>query len=231
VIVLAGRRAEVDRLNSACQHLLAGRGRLGPGRLQVEDLQLGVGDRVMCGRNAITQLGVANGTRGTIIAVDPQARTLTIHLDGKDAHLGPAYRRVVRELAWQGRARGLAPDHDQPGYLRDELGPLPESTRGRRTWRQAAAIEDYRQTYGITDPEAAIGPVPREPAPRAAWQHARQAISRVQARQRSRDHDRPPQRAAASRPPVIDRHHQDKAAARSELVLPPRRPGPERAAG
>jgi hypothetical protein len=50
----------------------------------------------MCGRNAITQLGVANGTRGTIIAVDPQARTLTIHLDGKDARLGPAYRRVVR---------------------------------------------------------------------------------------------------------------------------------------
>jgi hypothetical protein len=96
VIVLAGRRAEVDRLNSACQHLLAARGRLGPGRLQVEDLQLGVGDRVMCGRNAITQLGVANGTRGTIIAVDPQARTLTIHLDGKDARLGPAYRRVVR---------------------------------------------------------------------------------------------------------------------------------------
>jgi hypothetical protein len=148
-----------------------------------------------------------------------------------NTHLGPAYRRVVRELAWQGRARGLALDHDQPGYLRDELGPLPESTRGRRTWRQAAAIEDYRQTYGITDPEAAIGPVPREPAPRAAWQHARQAISRVQGRQRSRDHDRPPQRAAASRPPVIDRHHQDKAAARSELVLPPRRPGPERAAG
>jgi hypothetical protein len=56
-----------------------------------------------------------------------------------NTHLGPAYRRVVRELAWQGRARGLALDHDQPGYLRDELGPLPESTRGRRTWRQAAA--------------------------------------------------------------------------------------------
>src|SRR5919112_2091303 len=33
VIVLAGRRAEVDRLNSACQELLAGRGRLGLDRL------------------------------------------------------------------------------------------------------------------------------------------------------------------------------------------------------
>jgi ATP-dependent exoDNAse (exonuclease V) alpha subunit len=76
VIVLAGRRAEVDRLNTACQQLLDARGRLGPARLQVEDLQLAVGDRVVCGRNAIAQLGVANGTRGTITALDPDARTL-----------------------------------------------------------------------------------------------------------------------------------------------------------
>jgi conjugative relaxase-like TrwC/TraI family protein len=61
VIVLAGRRAEVDRLNSACQQLLAARGRLGSDRLQVEDRQLAVGDRVVCGRNAISQFGVANG--------------------------------------------------------------------------------------------------------------------------------------------------------------------------
>jgi conjugative relaxase-like TrwC/TraI family protein len=83
VIVLAGRRAEVDRLNSACQQLLAARGRLGQQRLQVEDLQLAVGDRVVCGRNAISQLGIANGTRGTVTAVDPQTRTLTIRVDGK----------------------------------------------------------------------------------------------------------------------------------------------------
>jgi conjugative relaxase-like TrwC/TraI family protein len=72
VIVLAGRRAEVDRLNTACQLLLGARGRLGPERLQVEDLKLAVGDQVVCGRNAIAQLGVANGTRGTITALDPR---------------------------------------------------------------------------------------------------------------------------------------------------------------
>ena len=86
VIVLADfRRAGVDRLNSACQQLLDARGRLGqecgPGR----GPQLAVGDRVVCGRNAISQLGIANGTRGTTTALDPQARTLTIRLDGKDA--------------------------------------------------------------------------------------------------------------------------------------------------
>jgi conjugative relaxase-like TrwC/TraI family protein len=82
VIVLAARRAEVDRLNSACQELLAARGRLGGERLQVEDRQLAVGDRVVCGHNAIAELGVANGSRGTITALDPQARTLTLRLDG-----------------------------------------------------------------------------------------------------------------------------------------------------
>jgi conjugative relaxase-like TrwC/TraI family protein len=84
VIVLAGRRAEVDRLNTACQELLAAQGRLGPDRLQVEDLTLAVGDRVVCGRNAIGQLGVANGTRGTVTALDPQARTLTIRVEGRE---------------------------------------------------------------------------------------------------------------------------------------------------
>jgi conjugative relaxase-like TrwC/TraI family protein len=458
VALLAYRRSEVDRLNVECQQLLAARGRLGQERLQVEDLQVAVGDRVVCGRNAINQLGVANGTRGTISALDPQARMLTIQVDGKDprevtlpgwyldgrqrternrrvdlayattghraqgltrwralvrltgtedsnwlyvqlsrarhqttlysvvgpepqgpaeldlpdrepgdgydqlaqalsragdqrlaidtpssldlrrlstaelraerdrlrglldqaprdrgrelerasarraeadqtleqltatngqerngagmlrlrwrdghastdraaallarqqadraadaelalrqhqqrragwleanSHLGPAYRQVVRELAWQRRAHGLALEQEQPGYLRGELGPVPDSTRGRRVWRQAAAaIEDYRRTYQITDPEQALGRVPREPAQRVAWQHARQAITRVQGRQHRIDHDRQPQRGAASRRQSIDRHPQDQPPTRTERAVPPGRPGPERAAG
>ena len=373
VALLAYRRSEVDRLN------VAARGRLGPDRLQVEDLQLAVGDRVVCGRNAINQLGIANGTRGTITAFDPHARTLTIQVDGNqprevtlpgwyldgrgrgernrrvdlayattghraqgltrwralvrltgtedgnwlyvqlsraqhqttlypvvgpepqgpaeldlpdrepgdgyaqlaqapsragdqrlaidtpstldlrrlstrelraerdrlrglldqaprdrarglarasarrtaadqtleqltathehqrhgrgmlrlrwqaepaatdraaallarqqadraadtelalrqhqqrragwleaNAQLGPAYRHVVRELAWQRRATAMAAEQERPRYLRGELGPVPQSTRGRRAWRQAAAtIEDYRRTYHLTAP-------------------------------------------------------------------------------
>ena len=458
VALLAYRRGEVDRLNVACQQLLAARGRLGPDRLQVEDLQLAVGDRVVCGRNAISQLGIANGTRGTITALDPHARTLTIQVDGKqpremtlpgwyldgrgrgernrrvdlayattghhaqgltkwralvrltgtedsnwlyvqlsraqhqttlypvvgpepqgpaeldlpdremgdgyaqlaqalarsgdqslaidtqstldlrslstaelraerdrlqrlldqaprdrarelarasarraeaeqaleqltatngqqrkgggmlrlpwraepaatdraaallarqqadraadaelrlrqhqqrragwleaNAQLGPAYRQVVRELAWQRRATAVAAEQEQPGYLRGELGPVPESTRGRRAWRQAAAtIEDYRRTYHLTDPEQAVGRMPREPVQRVAWQHARQAIARVQGRHHRIDHDRQPQRGAASRRQSIDRHQQDQAPTRTERAVPPGRPGPERAAG
>ena len=101
VIVLAARRAEVDRLNTACQELLAAQGRLGHQRLRVEDHQLAVGDRVVCGHNAIGELGVANGSRGIVTALDVHARTLTIRLDGKDG------RNVVLPRSYlDGRSRG-----------------------------------------------------------------------------------------------------------------------------
>jgi conjugative relaxase-like TrwC/TraI family protein len=443
VVVLAVRRAEVDRLNSACQELLATRGRLGGDRLQVEDRQLAVGDRVVCSKNAIAELGVANGSRGVITALDLHARTLTLRLDGTgsrevvlprsyldgrgrgernrrvdlayattghraqgltrgralvrltgsedvnwlyvqlsrarhdtrlyavvgpepqgageldlpdreqpdaylqlaqalsraggqtlaidtpssldlgrlstaelraerdrlrrqldqaprdrarelarasahreqaeaalatlhqatgrqpagmlgwlrrggdhpaqvsggvavatqqanraydrerelrqhqrhrggwleaNAHLGPAYRDIVRTLAWQRRATGVAVEQERPGYVLEALGPAPASTRGRRAWRHAAAeIEHYRSTYQITDPDRALGPEPQDPDQRADRQRARTAIQRVQAKQRATDRTRDTQ-------PTSERHqprpHQQRG-----------RPGPERAAG
>ena len=87
-------------------------------------------------------------------------------------------------------------------------GPVPESTRGRRAWRQAAAkIQQYRHTYHITDP-----------AQRADRQRARTAIDRLHAKQRATDRTR-------ERQPTNQRTSQPR----------PRQPrgrhGPERAAG
>jgi conjugative relaxase-like TrwC/TraI family protein len=121
VIVLAARRGEVDRLNTACQELLAAQGRPGGERLQVEDRYLAIGDRVVCGHNAIAELGVANGSRGVITALDPRARSLTIRLDGTDGRevtlprsyldgrrQGERNRRVDLAYATTGhRAQGL----------------------------------------------------------------------------------------------------------------------------
>jgi hypothetical protein len=142
-----------------------------------------------------------------------------------NADLGLAYRGVVRELAWQRRAHGLALEQEQPGYLRAELGPVPESTQGRRAWRQAAAaIEDYRQNYGVREPERALGPAPRDPTQRVAWQRAHDLTERVWGKQRT-ERDRP--RTTG------DRTGWDRPDARQQ---PPRqrpvgRQGPERAAG
>jgi conjugative relaxase-like TrwC/TraI family protein len=136
-----------------------------------------------------------------------------------NAHLGPQYRQVVRTLAWQRRATGLAVEQDRPGYVLDALGPVPESTRGRRAWRQAAAqIEDYRRTYQITDPDRALGPAPRYPAQRADRQRVRTAIERVQAKQRATDRIRDLQ-------PTVEHINQPRPQERRS------RPGPERAAG
>ena len=136
-----------------------------------------------------------------------------------NAHLGPTYRQVVRELAWQRRAHGLAAEHQPPGHLPQELGPVPESTRGRRAWRQAAAqIEQYRCSYQITDPARALGPDPHDRAQRADRQRARTAIERIQAKQRATDRIRDLQ-------PTAERTNQHRPQQRRS------RPGPERAAG
>jgi conjugative relaxase-like TrwC/TraI family protein len=136
-----------------------------------------------------------------------------------NAHLGPQYRQVVRVLAWQRRATGLAVEVDRPGYVLEALEPVPDSTRGRRAWRQAAAeIEHYRRSYHITDPDRALGPEPRDPGQLAARQRARTAIERVDAKQRATDRTRDTQ-------PTSERIQQPRPHQQ------PGRPGPERAAG
>ena len=125
----------------------------------------------------------------------------------------------MRTLAWQRRATGLAAEQDRPGYVLEALGPVPESTRGRRAWRHGAAqIEHYRRAYHISDPDRALGPEPRDPTQRADRQRAHTAIERVHAKQRAIDRTH-------QREPTSERHHQPR---------PPEqrgRPGPELAAG
>jgi hypothetical protein len=97
----------------------------------------------------------------------------------------------VRTLAWQRCATGLAIEQDRPGYVLTALGPVPESTRGRRAWRQAAAeIEQYRHIYHIVDPDRALGPEAHDPGQRAARQGARTAIERVHTKQRATERTR-----------------------------------------
>jgi ATP-dependent exoDNAse (exonuclease V) alpha subunit len=187
VIVLAGRRSEVDRLNTACQQLLAARGRLGPDRLQIEDRQLAVGDRVVCGRNAISQLGVANGTRGTITALDLQARTLTIWVDGKEP-------REVTLPGWylDGRQR----------TERNRRIDLAYATTGHRAqgltrWRALVRLTGQEDTQWLyvqlsrarhdTRLYAVVGPEPQGPAdldlperdPGDSYAQLAQALSRA----------------------------------------------------
>jgi hypothetical protein len=154
-----------------------------------------------------------------------QERELRQHQQRRDgwleanAHLGPQYRQVVRALAWRRRATGLAVEADRPGYVLEALGPVPDSMRGRRAWRRAAAqIEQYRRSYQITDPDRALGPEPHDLSQRIERQRARTAIARVRAKQRAADRT----------------HQRQVTGERTSRPRPPEqrgRPGPERAAG
>jgi hypothetical protein len=134
-----------------------------------------------------------------------------------NTHLFPQYRQVVRTLAWQRRATGVAVEADRDSYVLEALGAVPVSTRGRRAWRQAAAqLEDY--PAHLPDHRPRPGPEPRDPAQRADRQRVRTAIERVQAKQRAADRTRDLQ-------PTAERANQHGPQQRRS------RPGPERAAG
>jgi hypothetical protein len=108
-------------------------------------------------------------------------------MDGH-GHTGGTYLEVTRELALRSRQRLAFAELEQPTYLTDTLGPLPESVRGRRAWRQAArAVQDYRQQFQIDDPDRPLGEPPardhQDPERQQAWRQASGAIQRMQTRQ------------------------------------------------
>jgi len=93
----------------------------------------------VCGRNAIAQLGVANGTRGTITALDPQACILTIRVDGKEP-------REVILPGWylDGRSRGE----------RNRRVDLAYATTGHRAqgltrWRALVRLTGTEDTHWL----------------------------------------------------------------------------------
>jgi conjugative relaxase-like TrwC/TraI family protein len=125
-----------------------------------------------------------------------------------EAHpdLAQQWRQVTGELAWQQRARQVAAEAQRPAWQERALGPLPGSVRGRRAWRQTAAqLADYRDRYGIRDPEQALGPEPKggDLQQRRAWRACRNAAERVRVRAdptRQPDRDQPTRTAPPSLP-------------------------------
>jgi conjugative relaxase-like TrwC/TraI family protein len=90
-LMVALRRSDVAELNAAARTLMKADGRLGRDRLEVAGLDLAVGDRIVCRRNSM-RLGVRNGTRATVTAIDVDAGALTMTTDrGDDLTLPRSY--------------------------------------------------------------------------------------------------------------------------------------------
>jgi hypothetical protein len=99
------------------------------------------------------------------------------------------YTAIVRELGWHGRATSRALELERPSWLTELLGEPPETSRGRRAWRQTAArLQRYRDAYPSRDPDQPLGSQPsRDLAQRRAWRACRQAIDRYQRQHHTRD--------------------------------------------
>ncbi len=90
-VMIAARRSDVAALNEAARDLMAAAGRLDGDSIQIGGSTFARGDEVMTIRNH-PQLGVVNGTRGRVAAVDAQSRELTIETDGgRHSTLPPSY--------------------------------------------------------------------------------------------------------------------------------------------
>jgi hypothetical protein len=153
-------------------------------------------------------------------------------MDGH-GHTGGTYLEVTRELALRSRQRVAFAELEQPAYLTDTLGPVPESVRGRRAWRQAArAVQEYRQHFQIDDPDRPLGEPPArghdDPERQQAWRAASGAIQRMQARQqRTRELDRDPTPGSVRSIP----NHGESSSRHAATRDPDPVQGPERAAG
>jgi hypothetical protein len=79
-VMVAARRTDIDDLNTRARTRMAADGQLTGRALTAAGYQFQVGDRVLCLRNH-RHVGVLNGTRGTVTAIDHRARQLTVHRD------------------------------------------------------------------------------------------------------------------------------------------------------
>ena len=80
-VMVAMRRADVRELNERARALRVAAGDVVGAALRLPTGEFAAGDRVVTTRNR-RSLGVHNGSRGTVTAVDKHLRTATVYLDG-----------------------------------------------------------------------------------------------------------------------------------------------------
>jgi hypothetical protein len=138
--MIAFSRAEIARLNLAARELMAQDGRLGRDALQVGEREFRVRDRIVCGRNARARLGVVNGTRGQVIALDPRQRSLTMRNDEGKTVMLPGWYVAGRghdDQPWVDHGYAIT-GHKTQGLTGDDFGVRP-STRADAHWTYVAA--------------------------------------------------------------------------------------------
>jgi ATP-dependent exoDNAse (exonuclease V) alpha subunit len=124
-VMIAYRREDIQELNDAAHGLMLRSGRLGPEAHEIRGREFRVGDRVLCRHNNL-ELGVRNGTRATITALDPT--TLTLQTDSgatRPLPLDYAFKHLDHGYALTGHAAQGA-TVDRAFVLAGDQGALHE---------------------------------------------------------------------------------------------------------
>jgi Ti-type conjugative transfer relaxase TraA len=122
VAMTAYRRDDVDDLNGRARAYLVRAGEVSGPELVLDDRPYQAGDQIVCLRNN-RRLGVHNGTRATIEAVDPDRATITIAVDDRriilpkqyldDGHLAHGYATTIHKAQGATVDRGLVLGTDE----------------------------------------------------------------------------------------------------------------------
>jgi ATP-dependent exoDNAse (exonuclease V) alpha subunit len=165
-LILAHDRADVAELNRLARERMAVAGLLGAVSIEVCGRTWAAGDRLVCRRNDYQpEIDVRNGTRGTVLAVDPWERSLLLGTDeGRAVRLPADYLEHVRH--------GYAlTGHVSQGATVERAYLLASPARGGREWSYVAGSrhrEELRVYLADHEPEMA-----RE-ALAAAWERAQE---------------------------------------------------------
>ena len=89
-VMIAARRADVADLNARARGRLRSAGEVEPDGLSLPGGEFAVGDRVVIKRNEL-RLGVSNGDRGQVVAVDPRVGSLTVRRSDQEVELGSEF--------------------------------------------------------------------------------------------------------------------------------------------
>jgi conjugative relaxase-like TrwC/TraI family protein len=173
--MIAYRRADVAELNSVARTLLDREGRLGRERLDLNNgTELAVGDRVLCTRND-RHLDVANGSRGTVVAIDRNRRSIVLELDG--------HRRLTLPVAYLdaghvAHAYALT-GHKTQGLTVERAFVLADGEGALREWGYVALSRSREQTrlYTIANQFEPDAP-PHRPEPAGPVDRLAEALAR-----------------------------------------------------
>ena len=148
-LMIAARRADIDDLNRRARQRLDAIAELGEEAVGSVGRDYRVGDRIICLRNH-RSVGVLNGTRGTVTAVDTTARAVTFHRDdsGEDVVLPSIYL----DAGWVDHAYAITA-HKAQGLTCESTFVLADETTYRE-WGYVAMSRGrtLNQLYLVEEP-------------------------------------------------------------------------------